>query len=76
MSRLKKAAEAERQQVESMAQQILEPCDPVTGETAEESMRRERLEEEERLQASIQVDRERKKRGRETERWPIMQNNI
>ena len=61
-------AEAERQQLESLAQQIIEPVDPVTAETAEETMERERLEDEERLQLSIRQDEQRKKKGRETER--------
>ncbi len=66
--RLKKEKENERRKVEEVAQEVVAPKDPITGETPKEALERERLEADS-LQQSMQEVQKRAQKNRETERY-------
>jgi len=68
--RIKKAAERERQAVEDQAQKLIEPKDPVTGQTEAESFR-EKISDELRQQQQIVERLKQMQRHKESARYVI-----
>ncbi|WAR22254.1 hypothetical protein MAR_016228 [Mya arenaria] len=65
--RLKKEAEAERQEEERVSQALVEPRNPVTGETSTEVLDREQ-QEREFIRRTIREHERRQQKSKETER--------
>ncbi|XP_052772913.1 coiled-coil domain-containing protein 15-like isoform X1 [Mya arenaria] len=66
--RLKKEAEAERQEEERVSQALVEPRNPVTGETSTEVLDREQ-QEREFIRRTIREHERRQQKSKETERY-------
>lgn len=65
--RLKEEKEACRREEEAEARHLVEPRDPVTGETEEETLDRERMEQVE-LSREMKLQQARLQKAREMER--------
>ncbi|XP_050417556.1 coiled-coil domain-containing protein 15 isoform X1 [Patella vulgata] len=73
---LKKEKELERKEEEEQALRLVEPRDPVTGETTAETMLRDRLEETQ-IKDTIEQHEQQRRKIKETERYlEALQHNL